>query len=62
MLREKGIYFPTSSVQLVNITHSKDEDSESVIIDIYLNTVEVWVKITEKYAHVSVYPLVRCEY
>jgi hypothetical protein len=61
MLREKGIYLPVTSVQLVNVTHSKDGDGESVIIDIYLNTVELWVKITKDYVSTYVYPLVRCE-
>lgn len=61
ILREKGIYFAPFDVQLVNITHKKDVDGEYVIIDIYLHTVEVWVKITEDYVSTSIYPLVRCE-
>lgn len=61
ILREKGIYFTPFDVQLVNITHEKDVDGEYVIIDIYLHTAEVWVKITENHVSTHIYPLVRCE-
>lgn len=61
ILREKGIYFAPFDVQLVNISHEKDVDGEYVVIDIYLHTVVVWVKITEDYVSTSIYPLVRCE-
>jgi hypothetical protein len=61
ILREKGIYFTPFDVQLVNITHQKDAEDEKIIIQIYLHSIELWVKITKDYVSTSVYPLIRCE-
>ena len=55
---EKRALLSFRAVQAIDIHQSDDY----IIIDIYLVTIEVWVKIyKDGYVDVSVYPIQRCE-
>jgi hypothetical protein len=56
-VRERGIFFPVHTVQAVRI----DKDENNIIIEIFLETIEIWIKITREYVDAHIYPLFQCD-
>jgi hypothetical protein len=53
----KRILFPRGAIQAVEIY----QDADCIIIQFYLLSVEVWVKIKKDYVNAQIYPIQKCE-
>lgn len=57
-LRDRGIYFMAHDIQAIEIYR----DDEYIVIEFYLNTIEIWIKIyRDGYIDTNIYPIHRCE-
>jgi hypothetical protein len=59
IIRDQGVYFRAHDVQAVRVLI----DPDYIIIEFYLQSIEVWIKIRKDrdYADVSIYPLNWCQ-
>jgi hypothetical protein len=53
----KRILFPRGAIQAVEIY----QDADCIIIQFYLQSIEIWVKIKKDYVNAQIYPIQKCE-